>query len=136
MNGMTWGKIVKMMDCPRTLNRIRKKLRERRGESLSETLLALLISALALAMLAGAISSAANVITRGKEQMELYYAADAYIARHDGESVEDVNKSITGVTVTINEELAEGSGALSKEYSTTCYENDAFGAKPVISYGE
>ena len=53
--------------------RIQSKIKSRTGESIGETLIALLISALALIMLAGAISSAANIITRNKTAMEEYY---------------------------------------------------------------
>lgn len=50
-----------------------KKLRSRAGESIGETLIALLISALALLMLAGAVSSASRIVTRNKTAMEYYY---------------------------------------------------------------
>ena len=53
--------------------KIQSKIRSRVGESIGETLIALLISALALLMLAGAISSAAKIVTRNKTAMEEYY---------------------------------------------------------------
>ena len=52
--------------------RIAAKLRGRSGESIAETLVALLISALALMMLAGAVGAAANVITKSKTAMNTY----------------------------------------------------------------
>lgn len=52
--------------------RIAAKLRGRAGESIAETLVAVLISALALVMLAGAISAAANVITRSRTAVNEY----------------------------------------------------------------
>ena len=61
-----------------------KKLRSRAGETLTETLVALLISALALLMLAGAVTSATRVITRSKDKMTEYYAADAALANRTG----------------------------------------------------
>lgn len=54
-----------------------RKLRSRAGESIGETLVALLISALALLMLAGAISSAGRIVTRNKESMDTYYKTAA-----------------------------------------------------------
>ena len=55
-----------------------RKLYSRAGESIGETLIALLISALALLMLAGAVSSASKIVTRNKAAMESYYGtADA-----------------------------------------------------------
>lgn len=53
--------------------RIQSKIRSCAGESIGETLIALLISALALIMLAGAISAAAKIVTRNKTAMEEYY---------------------------------------------------------------
>jgi len=53
--------------------RIRSKIKSCAGESIGETLIALLISALALMMLAGAVSSAAKIVTRNKTAMEEYY---------------------------------------------------------------
>ena len=50
------------------------KLRSRAGESIGETLVALLISALALVMLAGAVSSAAGIVKQSNEAMGRYYA--------------------------------------------------------------
>jgi len=52
---------------------IQSKLKSCVGESIGETLIALLISALALIMLAGAISSASRIVTRNKASMEEYY---------------------------------------------------------------
>ena len=50
-----------------------RKLYSRAGESIGETLIALLISSLALLMLAGAVSSASRIVTRNKTAMEDYY---------------------------------------------------------------
>ena len=49
------------------------KLRDRAGESIAETLVGLLISALALLMLAGALTSASNIVNKSKTAMEDYY---------------------------------------------------------------
>ena len=53
--------------------RIMAKLRSQAGESIAETLVATLIAALALLMLAGAVSSASNIITRSNDAMNDYY---------------------------------------------------------------
>ena len=58
------------------LRRIKSKLCSSIGESIGETLIALLISALALLMLAGAVSSASRIVTRNKAAMESYYGTD------------------------------------------------------------
>ena len=55
------------------MKRALKKLRGRSGESIGETLVALLISALALVMLAAAITSATGIIRRSNEAIEQHY---------------------------------------------------------------
>ena len=73
------------------MKRVLKKLRGNAGESIAETLVALLISALALVMLAGAVSAASNIISKSNEKMNEYYAdsgaqnADWYV---------EINKNI------------------------------------------
>lgn len=57
----------------RLVTRIRAKLRGKRGESIAETLIGLLISSLALVMLAGAVSSAANIVKNSRQAMRDYY---------------------------------------------------------------
>ncbi len=59
-----------------------KKLKGTAGESIAEVLIALLIAALALTMLASVISTAARTITRSKQQMDAYYAANEWLSAH------------------------------------------------------
>lgn len=56
------------------VKKMKNKLKSQTGESISETLIALLIAAFALVMLAGAISSAASIITTSRKTMEEYYS--------------------------------------------------------------
>ena len=49
-----------------------QKLRSKAGETIAETLIATLVAALALTMLAGAIASAANIVTGSRTSMEIY----------------------------------------------------------------
>ena len=102
-----------------------KKLRSCAGESLTETLVALLISALALLMLAGAVTSATRVITRSKDKMTQYYAADAGLA----------NRTAAGRS--LNVELKDNADSpLSLLIPVQTYENNAFPSRPVIAYAE
>jgi Tfp pilus assembly protein PilV len=102
-----------------------KKLRSRAGETLTETLVALLISVLALLMLAGAVTSATRVITRSKDKMTQYYAADAGLA----------NRTAAGSSLNVElEDNADSSLSLSIPVQT--YENNAFASRPVIAYAE
>ncbi len=57
--------------------RIMRKLRGRAGESIAETMIALLISALALIMLAGAIGKASDIIKQSNTAVSEHYDADA-----------------------------------------------------------
>ena len=56
------------------LQDMKAKLRGRAGESIAEVLVALLISAVALVMLASMISASTNMIQRSREQLAEYYA--------------------------------------------------------------
>ena len=55
---------------------IKRKLHSNAGESIGETLIAVLISALALVILAGAIGAASRIITRSNTAVKLHYDAD------------------------------------------------------------
>lgn len=64
------------------LNNIRSgKLRSKAGETITETLVALLIAALALTMLAGAISSAATIIKHNRTVFNEYYSENEKLMR-------------------------------------------------------
>lgn len=86
------------------MQRITAKLRSRAGESLSETLIALLVSVLALVMLAGAISAAGNIVTRSRNAMEEYLAADAAMAGREASAKGEGTIAITvgGLTKTVD----------------------------------
>ena len=98
---------------------IRRKLRSNRGETIGETLVALLISALALVMLAGAISSTANMINTSDRKMGEYYSKDAALVEHSGTSTLTVTLTGTGV---------------SEERLVKYDLNNAFNTKPVVAY--
>ena len=53
---------------------VRSKLRSRAGETLGETLVGLLVGALALVMLAGAISTSTRLVLRSKAKIDEYNA--------------------------------------------------------------
>ena len=56
----------------KTIHRIKARLRSRAGESIAEVLVSLLISSLALVMLAGMISAAARMVKRSEGYIETY----------------------------------------------------------------
>ena len=102
---------------------MRAKLRSRAGESIAETLIALLISALALMMLAGAVSSAANVVTRSRTAMSDYYEKDAAM----------VERSATAFSDTVRIVPRDGAGA-SFSGNVDIYQNAKFSTSAVYSY--
>ena len=75
------------------IQRIQIKLKAQAGESIGETLVALLISAIALLMLAGAVSSGTRVVNNSKNVLEKYYTVNNAVAKReasvtlDGETV-------------------------------------------------
>ena len=100
-------------------NVVKRKLHDKAGETIAETLVALLISALALVMLAGAISSTAKVITTSDKKMGEYYSKDAALASQSGSK--NMSVSIAGTDIS--------------ETRTVRYaENDAFATKVVVAY--
>jgi len=96
--------------------RIIQKLRCNRGESLTETLVALLIAAIALVMLASMISSTTRIVTQSKTKMKEYYDANVTVASQTGNG--------TSASVTIDDE----------EYEVTAYLNSSFSNTPIASY--
>ena len=87
--------------------RVGAKLRGKRGESIGETLIALLISSLALVMLAGAISSAANIVTRGKDVLVAKYAASG----EDGTAKSDIQTNRSAWEALVAAQLPTASAA-------------------------
>ena len=104
--------------------RIMAKLRSCAGESLAETLFALLISALALLMLAGAVSAGTRVILLSEDKLSEYYAKDAAMAT--------TANSGRFVSVTLKESGA--SSAYETFDNLKYYHNDAFGGSSVVMY--
>ncbi len=59
------------------------KIKNRSGESIAETLVAVLIAALALLLLAGTINTASNLITKSKNLLDTYYTANNNLATEE-----------------------------------------------------
>ena len=75
--------------------RIAAKLKGNGGESLAEVLISLLIAALAMTMLAYAISSTSRIITKSKEKMEKYYQANDVVTEQTSGGTGPVEFSLT-----------------------------------------
>ena len=59
------------------MKRLKRKLRAGKGEALVETLAALLVAVIALAILVGMIMSSSKLIRDSRTRFDSYYAADA-----------------------------------------------------------
>ena len=107
-----------------------KKVISQSGESIGETLVALLISALALVMLAGAISASLGVVNRGRAKMGSYYSANE-------EANGVIKRTGTGTAVSdgilITDSLNSGN-IVQQKYDVTYYRNNIFNNKPVVAY--
>ena len=64
-------------------SKLRKKLHSQSGETIGETLVALLISSLALVMLASMITSTVNLVTKSEAKMNDYYKANTALENPD-----------------------------------------------------
>ena len=116
----TRGSLEKMRKSKQ--NKAMQKLRGRAGETIAETLIALLISALALVMLAGAIAATANMITTSDRKMGQYYENDSKLATH-------TTPETTKLSISIGK-----TGGISETRTASYYLNDAFANKPVVAY--
>ena len=100
---------------------ITRKLHSNKGETIGETLVALLISALALLMLAGSITSSTGLVTRSREKMDEYYDKNA-------ELVELNNANNATIKIT------EINGVTGLSYSIKYVKNDAVNDLPVVAF--
>ncbi len=111
------------------MERVINKIRNCSGETIGETLVALLIGALALTMLAGAVASGARIIIRSREKMTEYYSNNNKI------TTEDTSVATGPLTVS----LKEGSNTVylkedKNDVTVLSYTNSTFERNHVISY--
>lgn len=110
-----------------------RRCRSRAGETIAETLLALLVSALALTMLAGAITTATNVTNVGNAAMEDYYAGmNAAAAGSDSDSSAHGSGHVSiKLSDNTGPDLLTGN-SVGVDYHV----NARFGGKPVVAYAD
>ena len=105
-----------------------KKIISQKGESIGETLIALLISALALVMLAGAISASLRVVGKGRAKIGSYYdkneESSGVTKKESGGTIVDEGIKITDPSNTINEQ----------SFKVTYFINEEFSKNKVLSY--
>ena len=74
----------------REIRKAQRKIRQQSGETIAETLVALLISSIALMMLASMISATVNLVTKSETKMGEYYTENAKL-----ENSETSDKTLT-----------------------------------------
>ena len=108
--------------------RIRRKLKSRAGESIAETLVALLIAVLALVMLAEAMSASSGVVIKGRNKLNAYYEKNE-------EAGGVVKKASGGSSVGGGILITDTTGGIHPQsYDIYYYRNGEFGDRAVISY--
>ena len=127
-----------------SMSRTDKKKRSRQGETLTETLIAVLIAALAMAGLVTFITTSTRLIHQTKVKMAEYYSANNLVAEKAAEAkVEDSHNSGRFTAQDITDGIARDvnlywlpadSGWTYYPYwDVEYYENDTAGV-PVIAY--
>ncbi len=112
-------------------SRIKRKLNSRAGESISETLVSLLIASLALVMLAGTLTASSGIITKGRAKLEKYYDAN----EEDSGVVKMKNgDDSTSNTIAITITEPGTTNTISQSCNVNYYKNDTFSSKIVIAY--
>ncbi len=114
--------------------RIMKKLRDHSGETIAETLIALLVSALALVMLAGAIGTAARVVTTSENTMQAYYLANNDLATPGDSGGTNYSEKTTkgSAQIKIDKKIANETTGFPVRYA----KNPVLGGKPVVAYAK
>ena len=111
--------------------KMKTKICSNLGESISETLIALLISSLALVMLAAAISSSSAMITTSRNKLKDYYDKEVvFVNRSAGITTGSPSVTIADATAS----PSDGRTVQSQKFSVIYYENDEFSNMPVIAY--
>ncbi len=105
--------------------KIKEKLNKHSGESLAETLFALLFAALAFVMLAGAMTAAGDVVTRSKEKLKEYYSTI---------ETRVVNMTDSGEPITITIKDTESEKINDRTFPAKLHVANEFSNKPVASY--
>ena len=116
-------------------NKMKKKLHNNRGDSIAEVLVALLISSLALVMLASMITSSARMITTSKAKLNDYYRETEALctyAQTSGASSHITIKSSDTITVSYKD---ASDNTHTKDYNVakSCV-NTEFSNTPVVSF--
>ncbi len=100
-----------------SMGRLIRKLKSSSGESIAETLVAVLISAFALMMLAGTINTATRLITNSQDKLGKYYSSNNLLA----EETESEESSTQNTFTVVLSDGSSSTGSVGKEWSNVPY---------------
>lgn len=103
------------------------KLLSKAGETLTETMVALLIASLGLVILAGAVSTTTRIVQRSEGVLESYYDLNNEVAQQP-------NKTDGNLTIQIKP--VSGNYLSENSFNTKGYTNSYFTKTPIVSYHE
>ena len=109
----------------REIGKAQRKIRQQSGETIAETLVALLISSIALMMLASMISATANLVTKSETKMGEYYTENA--------KLENSETSAKTLTISITSEGEDGI-RLNMTVEDVPYQTNSVFNKTVVAY--
>lgn len=109
----------------REIGKAQRKIRQQSGETIAETLVALLISSIALMMLASMISATANLVTKSETKMGEYYTENA--------KLENSETSAKTLTISITSEGEDGI-RLNMTVEDVPYQTNSVFSKTVVAY--
>ncbi len=119
----------------------RAKLRRSAGETLAETLIAVMIAAIAVTMLAFMLSTSASLVRRSTESFDAYYAQNNALTTYSGTGQAGKAHLREGSLESVGSEvmlIAPAPGAIydpDEGTGVACYVNgEAPAGTPVISY--
>ena len=114
---------------------IRKKFRSQKGETLVETLIAVLICSLALAALATVMSAAGNMMKTSADKFDAYYDCNESLSHPDGQSGEEGTVTVSLKGTGNNEIRLSPSESSDNSIPVKYFVNLEAGTKnPVASY--
>ena len=112
------------------MKRLLQKLNSRKGESISEVLVALLISALGIVLLAAMISSSVRMIDTGRDKIQSYVEAENRLVERNGAA--DGTGTLTMTDASGYERRLTRTSPVSAP--VVYYANDESGDPPVVAY--
>lgn len=119
----------------RVLQKVKSKLKQNNGETLSEALIAMLVSVLGMVLLASAITTATNLVITSKKKMQSYWSAErTMILNSDGKELTESYSPNIG-TIQIMNELGTKVIPLTDESDSSImvkYVTSRFGSKDRI----